>query len=1534
MICRDDLHQPWRVRFASFVCLSAILVFLPHLRAQTTITTLAGTEYVFTGDGKPALNAPLGLVASVTLDHNGNPVFSDPGNCVVLRLNPSGTLTVLAGNGILDFSGDGGAATNAALNTPQGVAFDSTGNLYIADSGNNRIRMVTPGGIISTVAGNGIQKFAGEGVPATQASLSLPLGVAVDSSNVLYIADLTETSNGTATRIRRVTSDGIIATIAGNGQPGPSPDGIPAATAALGDVEDLTVDSKGVIYLAEFSNNKVRKIDSSGNLTTLAGDGRALFAGDGGLATKASLYNPGGVAVDSAGNVYISDTNNSVIRRVNGQGIITTVAGTAGVFDFRGDGGAALNARFDGLFGLTVDSGGNIYVTDTDNNRLREVQYNGNVTGIVSTLAGNGTFRFFPDGTQAANAFLFEPHGVSTDGNGNVYIADTSASSIRKISSNGAISTIAGNGSRAFSGDNGPASLATLDDPANVISDSLGNLYIADSDNDLIRKIGTDGTITTIAGDATNPGVPGYAGDNGPATKATLSTPLDVIQDSAGNLYISDYGNNRIRKIAANGIITTVVGNGQPKFAGDNGPALQASLNGPRGLAFDPSGNLYIVDYGNSRIRRVSATDGTISTFAGGGPRLVSSVALPPTQAMLTAPLGITIDRSGNVFLSEATTNRVYEVSVSTGNISIVAGNGNIGFSGDGGPAAQAALDHPYGLALDGSGNLLIADSVNNRIRAILAAAPALNASPTSLTFTAKSAGGLTDAQSVMVTSGSTVTGLLYSVTLMTSSGGSWLKTTTVTAGAIPATVQIQADPTGLAPGSYQGSVVISAPNANPSTRTVAVTFTVQAPDPPLLTVGSGAGSTFLTFSLVQGAPPTSQSLSVSNQGGGSLNFSASASTDTGGSWLSVSPGSGSATPVQPTTINVQADPTGLTPGTYTGTVTVTAGVAGVVNIPVTMTVSGVTRHLLLSQVGLQFNAVFQGGAPLTQSFAVVNAGQGDLNWTVQSNTLTGGPWLIVTPPASTVSTAGATVPPSVTVAIDASGLTPGEYYGQIQVSSPDADNSPQSVTVVLDVLATGTDPGPDVRPTGLVFTGAAGTSPGSQNVFISNLTSATTTYASGRVTQDGGNWFVNAPTNDTVPPNQPVRVVVQPDFTSLAPGTFNGVLTLIFNGGVTRTINILSVVTGGASSQSSAEVARATTGVHAAGGCAPKSLKLQFVNPTAASNPVATQPVSVQLSAVDDCGSAMQAGTVKVTFSNHDPDMGMVQTGNGLWENTWQPKTASQVSMLAVAAQIGANGATILGSTTLTVTVSPGAATPVVSSGVLNAASLVANPVVAPGGLITIMGQGLASGTAPGQAPYGTQLGGSQVFLDNSPLALLYASDSQINAQVPYNLAVNTGHQLNVLRGQVPSIPVGVSVASAQPAIFTQSQDGTGQGDIFTVQANGQEILADPNAPAGAGDTLDILCTGVGSVSPSVAVGAPPPASPVVQAVNPVTVMIGGVPAQLLGASLSPSYPGVYRVLVAVPSGITPGNQVPVVLTVGNQPTASSPTTVTMAIH
>ena len=595
------------------------------------LTVVAGTgTQGFSGDNGPATSAQLSDPEGLAVDSAGNLYISDGGRRI--RKVSNGVITTVAGNGTQGFSGDNGPATSAQLWYAEGIAVDSAGSLYIADYWNNRIRKVS-NGVITTVAGNGTLGFSGDNGPATSAQLWNPTGVAVDSVGNLYIAD---TGNY---RIRKV-SNGVIATVAGNGVCCDfGGDNGPATSAQLGlsPATGVAVDSAGNLYIADTYDERIRKV-SNGVITTVAGGGSVL--GDSGPATGALLSGPNGVAVDSAGNLYIADTGNSRIRKVS-NGVIATVAGNAG-YGFFGDNGPATSALLYGPFGVAVDSAGNLYIADTYDNCIRTVS-----NGVIATVAGNGTPGFSGDNGPATSAELHSPWGVAVDSAGNLYIADSGNSRIRKVS-NGVITTVAGGGSLFV--DSGPATSVWLWSPVGIAVDSAGNLYIAEESSNRVRKV-SNGMIAVVAGN----GGFGFLGDNGPAPYAALNGPEGVALDSAGNLYIADTGNNCIRKVS-NGVITTVVGNGTYGFSGDGGPGASAQLNQPTGIAVDSAGNLYFGD-ANSRIRKVSG--GVIRTIAGIGTEGFSGDNGPATSAQLYGPFGVAVDSAGDVYIADSNNNRI-----------------------------------------------------------------------------------------------------------------------------------------------------------------------------------------------------------------------------------------------------------------------------------------------------------------------------------------------------------------------------------------------------------------------------------------------------------------------------------------------------------------------------------------------------------------------------------------------------------------------------------------------------------------------------------------------------------------------------------------------------------------------------------------------------------------------------------------------------------------------------------------------------------
>ena len=681
--------------------------------AQTShdwrIDTFAGSRDV--RDNGPATAAWLRSPGGVAVDSAGNLFIADTDNHRIRKVDSAGVISTVAGTGVFGDSGDGGPAVNAQLDAPGGVAVDSADNLFIADTDNHRIRKVDSAGVISTVAGTGRFGFSEDGGPAVNAELWSPSGVAVDGAGNLFIAE------SFYNRIRKVDSAGVISTVAGTGKlfGGFSGDGGPAVNAELSSPSGVAVDGAGNLFIAELGNNRIRKVDSAGVISTVAGTGVFGDSGDGGPAVNAELLDPRGVAVDSAGNLFIAESFNNRIRKVDSAGVITTVAGTGERGD-GGNGGPATAAQLRNPSGVAVDSAGNLFIADTDNHRIRKVD----ATGTIATIAGTGERGGDGDGGPATAAQLRNPSGVAVDGAGNLFIADTDNHRIRKVDAMGTITTIAGTGEIVFSvivwdvGDGGPATDAQLDAPSGVAVDGAGNLFIADTDNHRIRKVDSAGVISTAAGTA----VFGFSGDGGPAVNAALWSPSGVAVDGAGNLFIADTDNHRIRKVDSAGVISTVAGTGSfgfGGFSGDGGSATAAQLDAPAGVAVDSAGNLFIADGDNNRIRKVDSA-GVISTVAGTGARGDGGDGGPATAAQLRSPAAVTVDGAGNLFIADGDNNRIRKVD-SAGVISTVAGTGARGDGGDGGPATAAHLRSPAGVAVDGAGNLFIADTENHLVR-------------------------------------------------------------------------------------------------------------------------------------------------------------------------------------------------------------------------------------------------------------------------------------------------------------------------------------------------------------------------------------------------------------------------------------------------------------------------------------------------------------------------------------------------------------------------------------------------------------------------------------------------------------------------------------------------------------------------------------------------------------------------------------------------------------------------------------------------
>ena len=678
------------------------------LLALTTVggPRLWGQQYVvstFAGGAPPAtpvsaLSAYFGSPGGVAVDKGGNIYFSSLNS--VFKVDSSETLTRVAGNSRRGYSGDGGSAVAAQLDTPEGLAVDAAGNIYIADIGNQRVRKVSVDGTITTVAGDGNTGYSGDDGPAVAARLSLGgtarwggdgIGLATDAAGNLYIADARNN------RVRKVSSTGIITTVAGNGTDGLSGDGGPATSAQLSGPVNVAVDAAGDLFIADAGNSLIRKVSPSGIITSLAG-----------------VHSPEGLAVDFGGTLYIasSDYDKVFYIATNGTGGVYAGNGDTG---YSGDGGRATAAQLNWPVGLAADGRGNLFIADFGNDRIRAVS-----PGAVISTVANGNSGSRGDGGPASASQLNHPNRVAVDASGNVYFPD--GSTIRKVSASGTITTFAGTGTAGYSGDGGPALSAQLSDPAGVAVDNSGNIYVADSGNNRVRRISPTGVITTFAGTGTAT----FSGDGGPATNADLQTPRGVAVDASGNLYIADKYNDRIRKVAG-GTITTVAGGGNRTsytYTGDNGPAKSAYLNHPESVAVDAAGNLFIVDSGHSCIRKVSSS-GTITTVAGGGSEgrgdggLATNADLSIYGGIYSPDSGgLAVDAAGSLYVGDTYCNCIRKVTPD-GIINTIAGNGLDGYSGDGGTATNARFSWPDGVAVDAAGNVYVADVNNSAIRVL-----------------------------------------------------------------------------------------------------------------------------------------------------------------------------------------------------------------------------------------------------------------------------------------------------------------------------------------------------------------------------------------------------------------------------------------------------------------------------------------------------------------------------------------------------------------------------------------------------------------------------------------------------------------------------------------------------------------------------------------------------------------------------------------------------------------------------------------------
>ncbi len=733
---------------------------------KPVIITVVGTGISGdNGDGLAGAETALYLVQDVTVGPDGNLYFPDWNNHKIRRL-VNGAVETIAGTGELGAAPDG-YARDIQFNHPTNIEFDGDGRLLIAAWHNSLVkRLDLETGLATTIAGTGARSFNGDDIQGTTAALDLPSSVAFDpgTGNILI-------SDQANFRIRLLEPSGIIHTICGDGTAGYNGDGIRAEAAQLNSPRGqsappagrITLNAQGEIIIADSGNHAIRKIDGSGVISLVAGTpGVAGYAGDGGPASAATLNIPSDVAVGEDGTIFVADTMNHVIRAIAPDGTITTFAGT-GERGFDGDGGPADEAKLDRPYGLTVAQDGTVYVADTHNHRIRRITRTlpddyeppipggddvviipcTGVAGSICTYAGTGQKGRNGDNLDRLETVLYWPFDMEFFSDGRVIFLDWNNHLVREVLADDTITTIMGTD---FVGD-GPRDLSDLtvegaapltvdlNHPTDIQELPNGDILIVAWHNHKLRVIdGENGRVRVLMGAGAS-----FAGDGGPARDVRANQPRSGVLTPGGDFFFVDQRSQRIRVLynfavdRENAIAATVVGTGTAGFNGDGltGTATQVAFQAggnpepSGGVTYDAATNtLYFSDSLNRRVRKVEFlnadyTQSLVTTMAGTGEAGFSGDGGDALFARLNNPQDMELGPDGNLYFADTNNNAIRRINLTTGIIDTVAGNGTNGYSGDGGPALQAQLARPFGVAFDANGDLYVSDTFNSRIRKV-----------------------------------------------------------------------------------------------------------------------------------------------------------------------------------------------------------------------------------------------------------------------------------------------------------------------------------------------------------------------------------------------------------------------------------------------------------------------------------------------------------------------------------------------------------------------------------------------------------------------------------------------------------------------------------------------------------------------------------------------------------------------------------------------------------------------------------------------
>jgi uncharacterized protein (TIGR03437 family) len=1452
------------------------------LLAQTpptnVITAVVGADFALPFASSPAASFPLppNEWGKPAVDSAGNVYFALGTRHVIVRWSPNGRVQVIAGTGINGFSGDGGPATTASLNTPKDIAIDSKGNIYFADGVNRRIRRITPDGRIDTFAGGGTIVPTAQGTPLRSASLNGLGPVAIDSADAVYF----NADSGSIAKVDPNSSN--VRLIAGiPGQQGTfSASGVALQT-QFRQIFGMAADRGGNLYFTDFLSLSVGRITPAGRAELLVT--RAATAGF-----------PNDIAIDQNGNVYVTQFNSPAIWRLTTGNVIERFAGDLEREGFTPSNTPRDQARFGPNLRMIVDSRGTFFITDSRNGRLRRM------TSVVDNIAGVD-IAYAGEAGLATAASVPAPTYVAQAPDGTIYFSDNTVRAVFSVDTRGILRRFAGSG--ILNGDyvdGRPALDNAFGAPYGVAVDSAGTVYVADDDCS-IKSIATGGVMRIFAGAS---GHCRATSDGLQAKDARFGQLRGILVDPSNNILVTDITNHKVWRIAPSGVVTTFAGTGVAGISTTAAPATQSPLNQPSDVRF--MNNAYLIaDSNNHRVARVA--DGRLTNFAGIGQRVSSGDGGPATSAGLSSPTALATDTAGNVYISEQSGHKIRRVTP-TGVIGTYAGTGDRGARGDGGLAVAAQLSAPAGLLVVRDGRLLIADRENGRLRAVLPTAPAVQFPTTPVTISASDT-----QQRGTISLATPVNGLGFETSVrFTGTPANWLRVGPAR-GALPALLTYETNIAGLREGSYSANIVVTVPNGSP--RETLIPITVRVPAPP-----ANPYTLFVDrVALSAAAGGTAESaVPIRNGSGSPATFRALIPT-TATQILRVTPDEITVAPGDTGTFVVTTAPGAIAPGTYNATLAL-SGPNVTQNLPVSLTVSAIRSRLTLARTGFSFVGAAGGPVPSTQALFI----SGDnVSWTARA--VSRGDWLRV---AATSGTASLTAPSRATISADTQGLEPGDHYGRIEVTDTANRNNRRVATVLLQVLPIGADTGSIASPSVMTFSAEEGQQPAAQEMQLFIGQNRAGVWSASSASDDGAAWLNFYPNGGPVTGAAPGRLVIQPETAGLPAGAYRGAVTIAFDNGDARNVPVLLIITPRVTTASKGAVRETSA-------CSGPNLLPLIASPLANFRATIGEPVRIAVRVVDQCGNPHvpeSGGNAGVALTGIGPtSMNLTHTAGGVWEGTWTPP-ATQATVTLTALALFSRG-TFLAAGADKISGSVGASIrPVVfNNSVTDAATFQFGAPLGPGTLVSFFGSNLsASSEVASSLPLPKQLGDVEVLVNDSPVPLLFAGPSQVNAQIPFELDPDSEFQIELRRGSALATPQTVIVSQARPGVFSVDQSGAGQGHIYIARANGTQTLAGAATPAVAGDIVIIYANGLGRTNPPVPAGQATPFTNLSPLVNPATVTIGGRNAAIQFAGLVPGFVGLYQINTVVPAGVTPSNAVPVVITVAGQQS----TPATMAVR